>query len=119
MNDRHNISKLFTLGSKGLIETTISPNEATDLAENKKTDVITHKRTVADLDTFTPQEIQAIRVRAGMTQKTFAACLGVSVNSVAAWEGGRRRPDGPARRILGLMKINPHFAEEVGILVSS
>ena len=95
-----------------------SLNELIDMAEGKETGAIVHKRTVAELDTFTPQQIKAVRTNAGMTQKTFAACIGVSVKSVEAWEGGRSRPDGPARRMLGLMKTNPNFAEEIGILVS-
>ena len=95
-----------------------SLNELIEMAEGKETGAIIHKRTVADLDTFTPQQIKAVRTGTGMTQKTFAACIGVSVKSIEAWEGGRSHPDGPARRILGLMKTNPHFAEEMGILLS-
>ena len=52
-----------------------------------------------------------------MTQKTFAACMGVSTKSVEAWEGGRSRPDGAARRLIGLMKDHPGFAENMGIYV--
>jgi putative transcriptional regulator len=50
-----------------------------------------------------------------MTQKTFAACIGVTPKSVEAWEGGRSRPDGAARRLLGLMRDHPGFAENMGI----
>ena len=95
-----------------------SLHELIEMAEGKETGAIVHRRTVADLDTFTPQQIKAVRAGIGMTQKTFAACIGVSVKSIEAWEGGRSHPDGPARRILGLMKANPRFAEEMGILVS-
>ena len=52
-----------------------------------------------------------------MTQKTFAACICVSPKSVEAWEGGRSRPDGAARRLLGLMRDNPNFAENMGIYI--
>ena len=95
-----------------------SLNELLEMAEGKQTGAIVHKRTVRELETFTPAEIKALRKDSSMTQKTFAACIGVSVKSVEAWEGGRSRPDGAARRMLGLMKTNPHFAEDMGILIS-
>ena len=95
-----------------------SLNELFDMAEGKETGAIIHKRTVQELQNFTPQQIKEVRQASGMTQKTFAACIGVSTKSIEAWEGGRSHPDGPARRILGLMKARPAFAEEMGILVS-
>ena len=99
-----------------------SLNELKDHAEGKSTGVIVHRRTspnVVDIPDFTAQEIKEVRLAAKMTQKTFAACIGVSTKSVEAWEGGRSRPDGAARRILGLMKINPSFAEEMGLIMIS
>ena len=99
-----------------------SLNELKDHAEGKSTGVIVHRRTspnVVDVPDFTAQEIKEVRLAAKMTQKTFAACIGVSTKSVEAWEGGRSRPDGAARRILGLMKINPSFAEEMGLIMVS
>ena len=37
-----------------------------------------------------------------MTQKVFASFLGVSPKTVESWEAGRYKPDGPARRVMGL-----------------
>ena len=95
-----------------------SLNELIEIAEGKETGAIIHKRTVREPETFTPQQIKELRKETGMTQKVFAACIGVSAKSMEAWEGGRSRPDGAARRILGLMKSHPRFAEDMGILIT-
>ena len=95
-----------------------SLNELLMMAEGKQTGAVVHKRTVQVVEQFTPQQIKEVRQSAGMTQKTFAACIGVSPKSIEAWEGGRSRPDGAARRLLGLMKAHPGFAEEMGILIT-
>lgn len=92
-----------------------SLNELQAHAEGKPTDVLVHRRTVKEPETFTPQEIKQVRLDAKMTQKTFAACIGVTPKSVEAWEGGRSRPDGAARRMLGLMRDHPGFAESMGL----
>lgn len=92
-----------------------SLNELQAHAEGKPTGVLVHRRTVKEPETFTPQEIKQVRLDAKMTQKTFAACIGVTPKSVEAWEGGHSRPDGAARRMLGLMRDHPGFAENMGI----
>lgn len=92
-----------------------SLHELQDAAEGKETGIIVRQRTVKQVEPFTPQEIKQVRIRANMTQKTFAACIGVTTKAVEAWEGGRARPDGAARRILGLMRDDPAFAEKTGI----
>ena len=94
-----------------------SLNELIEMAEGKETGAIIHKRTVQEVEQFTPGQIKEVRQSAGMTQKTFAACIGVSPKSVEAWEGGRSRPDGAARRLLGLMRDHPNFAENMGIYI--
>ena len=75
-----------------------------------------HKMSVEEVQTFTPSEIRQIRVNAQMTQGIFARCLGVTQKAVEGWEGGRSHPNGAVRRILGLMKDNPRFADDVGII---
>ena len=96
---------------------TSSLNELLDAAKGKETEIVIHRRTVKELDTFSPVQIKQIRTSTGLTQKMFAACLGVSVKSIEAWEGGRSHPDGPARRLMGLIRDNPHFIEQMGILI--
>ncbi|MBR1558900.1 MAG: transcriptional regulator [Clostridia bacterium] len=82
-----------------------------------KDGVTVRHMSVASLRSFTPGEIRQIRLDAQMTQSTFAACIGVTKKAVEAWEGGRSKPDGAARRTLGLMQSNPRFADEAGIIV--
>jgi DNA-binding XRE family transcriptional regulator len=42
---------------------------------------------------LTPEDILAIRKKAGLSQVKFAAALGVSVKKVSAWEHGKATPD--------------------------
>ena len=90
--------------------------EAIDYESGKPVEAVVHKLTVADVPEFTSEEIRRIRMNANMTQSVFASCIGVTKKAVEAWEGGRSRPDGAARRTLGLMNNNPGFALEVGII---
>lgn len=85
--------------------------------QGEDTGVVVHKVTVQEVKSFSPDEIKQIRLDADMTQSTFAACIGVTKKAVEAWEGGRSRPDGAARRTLGLLQSNPRFADELGIIV--
>lgn len=41
---------------------------------------------------MTPEEIQAIRIKLGVTQEKFAQLLGTTVVSVNRWENGKTRP---------------------------
>ena len=75
-----------------------------------------HRLSVTDVQEFTPQEIKKVRLAANMTQWMFAKVIGVTAKSVEGWEGGRARPDGAARRLIGLIKENPQFATETGIM---
>lgn len=70
---------------------------------------------VAEVGVFLPEEIKEIRLRAGMTQSVFAACIGVTKKAVEAWERGSSRPDGAARRTLGIMQKNPSFPVDIGV----
>ena len=94
-----------------------SLSELLDAAQGKETGIVVHPRTVKDVEVFSPQQIKQVRMDAKMTQKTFAACIGVSPKSVEAWEGGRSKPDGAARRLLGLMRDHPNFAKNMGIYI--
>ena len=91
--------------------------EAIDYEAGKPVEAVVHKRTVIPVKEFTPEEIKAIRLNSNMTQNMFASCIGVTQKAVEAWEGGRSRPDGAARRTLGLMQSNPRFAIDLGIVV--
>jgi putative transcriptional regulator len=49
-------------------------------------------------------DIKQIRQNLGMTQIAFAELVGVSTKTVEAWEAGRNIPQGPAQRILEMIK---------------
>jgi putative transcriptional regulator len=50
-----------------------------------------------------PQQLQQLRQQLGMTQLGLARVLGVSESAVSLWEAGKRRPRGPAHRLLTLL----------------
>ena len=54
-----------------------------------------------------------IRARMELTQKEFAALLGVSVRTLQGWEQGRRRPRGPSERLLRVAAERPDALMQV------
>jgi putative transcriptional regulator len=57
--------------------------------------------TIEDLG---PEDIAAIRKRAGVSQGVFACYLNVPAALVSQWERGDRRPTGAAIKLLSLVK---------------
>ena len=94
-----------------------SLEEAIAYKQGKLKNVKTHKWEVIPLPEFDATTIKAIRLNAQMTQAIFAACIGVTKKAVEAWESGRTRPDGAARRTLGLMQKSSSYATDNGILL--
>ena len=74
------------------------------------------RMTVVPPEEFEADEIRAIRLSANMTQKVFASFLGASAKTVESWESGRYKPDGPARRVMGLLRKDCHLAERYGLV---
>ena len=72
--------------------------------------------TIVPLKNFTSKEIKEIRNNAGMTQALFAEFMGVSVKTVEAWEAGKNKPEGAARRLLALTHDDPAFPIASGIV---
>lgn len=56
---------------------------------------------------FTKDDIKALREKAGVSQREFAAMLGVSNRTLQEWEQGRRTPTGPAMNLLRVYEANP------------
>lgn len=56
---------------------------------------------------FDSAQVRLIRKKLDVSQPIFAAVLGVSERTVAAWEQGRRRPDNAARRLLEVVEAHP------------
>lgn len=51
-----------------------------------------------------PSDIRALREREHVSQPVFAQYLNVSKNLVSDWERGKRKPGGPALRLLGVIR---------------
>ena len=62
-----------------------------------------------------PQEIERLRQRLGLTQLELAKWLGVTESSVSLWEAGKRRPRGPAHRLLRLIAELSRDGEEESV----
>jgi len=54
-----------------------------------------------------PVDIKRIRDGYKLTQKEFAALLGISVRTLRNWEQGRRLPEGPAMVLLRVAEKHP------------
>ncbi len=52
-------------------------------------------------------DVKAIRRAIGLSQTRFAERFGFDLSSIRNWEQGRRRPEGPARVLLMVIKHNP------------
>ena len=56
--------------------------------------------------------VKAIRTKLGMTQQTFAARFGFSINTLRHWEQGMRAPEGPTRAYLLVIDRAPRAVEK-------
>lgn len=54
-------------------------------------------------ETFSPADIQRIRDANGLAQSGLAFYLNVSTSTVQKWEQGKKKPSGPARKLLDLL----------------
>ncbi len=58
------------------------------------------------------EDIVRIRKRLGVSQAVFARVLGVARDTEISWEQGRRRPSGPALRLLEIAERHPEHLVE-------
>jgi len=58
-------------------------------------------------------DIKHIRKGYNLTQKQFAAMLGISVRTLRNWEQGRRVPEGPAMVLLRVAEKHPEAILDV------
>jgi putative transcriptional regulator len=56
--------------------------------------------------------VKAIRTKLGMTQQTFAARFGFSINTLRHWEQGKREPEGPTRAYLLVIDRAPQAVQK-------
>ena len=66
---------------------------------------------LATVATIKPAQIRALREREHVSQPVFARYLNVSKNLVSDWERGKRKPGGPALRLLTV--IQKHGIEAI------
>jgi putative transcriptional regulator len=59
-----------------------------------------------------PLDVQAIRLRQGLSQKAFAEKYGFALATLRNWEQGRRAPTGASRVLLLVIEHNPAAVEE-------
>lgn len=62
---------------------------------------------------FNGLEVSRIRKKLKLSQAKFATLLGISVSTLRNWEQGRRKPDGPARVLLGVAARHPEVLPDV------
>jgi putative transcriptional regulator len=59
--------------------------------------------------------ITQARLKAGFSQSSFAALLGVSVRTLQEWEQGRREPTGAAKTLLKVAIVHPEVLREIAV----
>ncbi|HMV41708.1 MAG TPA: helix-turn-helix domain-containing protein [Leptospiraceae bacterium] len=91
-------------------------NQAVAHAKGNKKQSVEHRFSILPLANYQKEEIKIIRKKINLSQNLFAKALGVSKKTVEAWESGRNIPQGPAQRILYIMKTNPVLFHELKII---
>lgn len=92
-------------------------NQALAHSKGNKSFVVSEKKhSILPLPNYTSNDIKVIRKRINLSQNLFAKALGVSKKTVEAWESGRNIPQGPAQRILFIIKNNPVILNELKIV---
>ncbi|MEO5327647.1 MAG: helix-turn-helix domain-containing protein [Magnetococcus sp. THC-1_WYH] len=69
-------------------------------------DIAMHKLNALSLPTkpsLTPDDVRRIRAANHVSQAVFAAFLGIGKTTVQQWEQGKKKPSGPAQRLLDLV----------------
>lgn len=59
------------------------------------------------------RDVAMLRRHFGLSQRKFAALIGISVATLQNWEQGRREPDGPARVLLRVAAAHPEAVLDV------
>lgn len=88
------MSKLFDGIMRGI-------GEAKDHLEGKTVEGLrVTERELLPVRAFKANDIKSLRKRFGFSQKSLALLLGVSVETIRAWEKGYNAPSGPSSRML-------------------
>jgi len=62
---------------------------------------------------YSKEKIKEIRQKTNLPQKYFAELVGVSPRAVEAWETGKRKPTGSAKRLFQLIEKDPNLVNSV------
>ena len=73
-------------------------------------EIVQGKRKPSRVFVFEEPDVKAIREKTHLSQRGFAALIGVSKRTLENWEQGRRRPTGPARALLRIVDHDPENA---------
>lgn len=76
----------------------------------------TVKMSIAPLPEIESNQVRDIRQSLDMTQRMFAAVMGVSIKTVEAWENGTNTPSGVARRMLSLLQSDPEIPTKYNLV---
>ena len=79
----------------------------------KGAEILRGERQPARVFELEPLAIKEIRGQFGLSQRQFAALLGVSIKTLQNWEQGRRRPDGAAQVLLQVAAKHPDAVLDV------
>ena len=62
---------------------------------------------------YSKEKIKEIRQKTNLPQKYFAELVGVSPRAVEAWETGKRKPTGSAKRLFQLIEKDPNLVNSM------
>ena len=85
--------------------------EAIEDAKDRSKKLPRRTVTIDPVKQYHAEEIHLIRKKTGLSQRLFAAYLGVSPKTVEAWEAGINYPSGPSSRILSMMEMDEALTE--------
>ena len=91
----------------------VSLKQAIDHSKGKKKLRTQIREKIPKITNFTGKEVKEIRLSINCTQKMFSEIMGVSLSTVEYWESGKNKPNGPAQRLLWIIKNKKEkFIEE-------
>jgi len=79
---------------------------------NQMGEIMQGKRKASRVFEFPDVEIKKLREEVGLSQSEFALLIGVSKRTLENWEQGRRKPTGPAKALLRILKADPKHTIE-------
>ena len=97
------MTKKFESASAAAVHETVAGLHRIGLV-GKKTMRQFDRRCLTTPEKLSARQIQLLRKRAGVSQAVFAQYLNVGPTLVSAWERGERKPSGPARKLLSIVK---------------